>query len=77
MLDCLVADDEDVEFLFDSEAAKAQSFDIGKTAQKGVAVNCGKGKPYSSCLPDPHAAKIQEHCYDLQHHPTYNPACHY
>ncbi|KAJ0041878.1 hypothetical protein Pint_18989 [Pistacia integerrima] len=78
MLDCLVADDEDVELLFESEAAKAQSFNIGKTFLRAVVLNCGHGKPHWSCMPDPHAAKIQEHCYDMQHHPVYNNrACHH
>ncbi|KAJ0099699.1 hypothetical protein Patl1_21687 [Pistacia atlantica] len=62
--DCLIADEENVEFLFDSEIV-TPSIDIGASSQAfRPVVDCGRGKSYTPCVPDPQNSKILERCYD-------------
>ncbi|KAJ0043747.1 hypothetical protein Pint_19003 [Pistacia integerrima] len=53
--DCLIADDENV---------VTPSINIGASSQASrPVVDCGRGKSYTPCVPDPHKSKILERCY--------------
>ncbi|TXG57822.1 hypothetical protein EZV62_015651 [Acer yangbiense] len=60
--DCLIADDQSLEFLLGSEVV-TQNLDISKSLNpyKPIA-GCGRYKDYYACTPNPHASKIPEHC---------------
>ncbi|KAI9186412.1 hypothetical protein LWI28_016985 [Acer negundo] len=56
--DCLIADHQSLEFLLGSEANTKQTFDIKKSLNGGKPiVDCGRGKKYKQCVPNPHEAK--------------------
>ena len=73
--DCLIADDQSLEFLLGSEADTISTFDIQNTYY-GVkpAVYCRPGRNYKSCLPDPRASKIGERCNNYLYR-TRNRGC--
>lgn len=59
--DCPMAEDDDGVFLADQKIES--SFQI-ETCFLPVrsAVDCGRGRSYTSCLPDPQSSKIRERC---------------
>ncbi|KAJ0099704.1 hypothetical protein Patl1_21688 [Pistacia atlantica] len=60
--------DEDMEFLMDSPISSSlattfKTFIKSTGDRKRQVVDCGRRKPYISCLPNPNRpSKIQEHC---------------
>ncbi|KAB2075091.1 hypothetical protein ERO13_A07G182000v2 [Gossypium hirsutum] len=54
----LIADDEELEFLMDSHSGRILAGHGGHVTDKTgnrdrPAADCGRGKPYKSCLPNP------------------------
>lgn len=65
----MMQDDQDMEFLMDSPISSSLAITFQKSLIKGTGVrkrqvvDCGRRKPYISCLPKPNpTSKIQEHC---------------
>ncbi|KAJ0043750.1 hypothetical protein Pint_19006 [Pistacia integerrima] len=61
MQDCPIAEDENVVLLFESEIDSSFEAEVSFIAIR-PAVNCGRGRSYTSCLPDPRNSKIVERC---------------
>ncbi|MBA0732948.1 hypothetical protein Gogos_017007, partial [Gossypium gossypioides] len=61
----LIAEDEELEFLMGSHSGRILAGTDGHVTSgtynpfKPI-VNCGRGKPYISCLPEPNGVKIQD-----------------
>ncbi|KAL5805760.1 hypothetical protein ACOSQ3_028660 [Xanthoceras sorbifolium] len=71
--DCLIADHESLEFFLGSEFA-TNTLDVRKALVGGhPIVDCGRGNSHTSCLPNPQASKVGEHCTGL--YPP-NRVCH-
>lgn len=64
MQDCPIAEDENVVFLFDLEIELSFQIEACFIPIR-PAVNCGRGRSYTSCLPDPQNSKIIERCSRL------------
>ncbi|KAK0598376.1 hypothetical protein LWI29_034083 [Acer saccharum] len=62
--DCLIADDQSVGFLLGSEVGQNNMVTTNSFDPYHSIANCRPGKNYKSCLPDPRASKIGEHCND-------------
>ncbi|KAJ4707276.1 hypothetical protein OWV82_020820 [Melia azedarach] len=65
----------DVQFFLNPEFTRANPLDLTKALQgtKPV-IDCGRGKPSTTCLPDPQNSKISENCRGLLYLPR-NRAC--
>ncbi|TXG65335.1 hypothetical protein EZV62_006610 [Acer yangbiense] len=62
--DCLIADDQSLEFLLGSEVDPKPHFVINKAlnGSKPI-VNCGRNTPHATCLPGSNNATKDEHCF--------------
>ncbi|KAK1575215.1 hypothetical protein Q3G72_003531 [Acer saccharum] len=72
--DCLIADDQSVGFLLGSEVGQNNMVTTNSFDPYHSIANCRPGKNYRSCLPDPRASKIGEHCNDYLYQ-TPNRGC--
>ncbi|KAK0595312.1 hypothetical protein LWI29_005518 [Acer saccharum] len=62
--DCLIADDQSLEFLMGSEVVTNTMVSIKSLVPSHPIANCRPGKNYKSCLPDPRPTKKGENCYN-------------
>lgn len=69
----IIADDNELEFLMDSHSSRILQSGgsvTGNTGNAGqLAVDCGRGQSYDSCLPNPNRPVVPQNCG------VYNRAC--
>ena len=73
---CLIADDLESEFLMDSEIRRMLGAQIspGTLAKDKSSADCGRGKTYTSCLPQKNGVQPpDDHCDDPYN--THNREC--
>ncbi|XVF71256.1 hypothetical protein PTKIN_Ptkin12aG0022100 [Pterospermum kingtungense] len=77
MQECLIVDDANLVFFADPETSLVTKPPklTGLALKLRATTNCGKGKPYNPCVPDPNNSKKAENCKSIYKDNNRNRGC--